>query len=295
MTHEPIHKPSPRIMAGTLALLLLVLTSCANGPSTYNAHVAPTTSSPEPAGDVLIVLSAAPLQTLADDSTRETGYFLGEFYEPYIALREAGYSVTIATIGGATPSLDPESLKEKYWEDRADHLDRARRLTETLPQMQQPATLEHALEHADQFQALIIPGGQGVMVDLLDDTTLHSLITTFAEDDRPIGFICHAPAILSRMTPTPESLEGRRVTSVSGFEERYIETMVMGAKAQIRAIGESLEDAGYRYEAALPGRAHAVRDCNLITNQNPFSSDVFNQLFLDALDDWRGGSRCADL
>ncbi|MFN3199925.1 MAG: type 1 glutamine amidotransferase domain-containing protein [Bradymonadia bacterium] len=245
-----------------------------------------------PAGEVLMVLSAAPIQTLADGTTRETGYFLNEFYEPYQALVGAGYSITIATLDGQPPSLDPESLQEKYWNEGPETLAQARALVETLPQMRSPVPLAEAARRADAFQALVVPGGQGVMVDLLDAPTLHALIRDFAATDRPIGLICHAPAILSRVNNLPASFTNRHVTSVSGIEEWYIESFVMDAEAQVRGIGDRLETAGFRHESGFPGKSHAVRDCNLVTDQNPFSGEAFNTLFLDALRDWRRGGRC---
>lgn len=242
-------------------------------------------------GKVAMVLSAAREQELADGSTRETGYFLNEFYEPYRALSEAGYEVQIVSPGGRAPSLDPESLDEKYWDDPDDLL-RAQELIATLPQMHAPSRLEQLAARQAEFQALVVPGGQGVMVDLLDDPVLHGLIRSFADDHRPVGLICHAPAILARMSEPPEAYTGRALTSVSSFEEWYIERIVMGAQAQVRAIGSSLTEAGFRYEKGRAGRSNAVRDCSLVTSQNPFSSKAFNTLLLAALDDWRRGGRC---
>lgn len=276
--------------ARTLAFVsLLALTACASGP-THRVDLGPDATQTAP-GTVLMVLSAAPTQTLADGSTRDTGYFLNEFYEPYRALVEAGYAVAIATPAGRAPALDPESLNPKYWDGDAEAVARARAAVEALPEMQAPLPLEAVARQADGYQGLVVPGGQGVMVDLLDDPTLHGLLQTFGASHRPVGLICHAPALLTRL-PDPAPFAGRRVTSVSGIEEWYIEAFVMGADAQVREIGDRLDDAGFRHEAGFPGRAHAVRDCNLVTSQNPFSGHAFEGLFMAALEDWRRGGRC---
>lgn len=270
-------------------LLGVAAAGCASAPAYRVAFE--SRAQPRPAGTVLVVLSAAPIQTLADGSTRETGYFLNEFYEPYDALVDAGYAVAIATPGGRPPALDPESLDEKYW-DNPMVLAAARKLVDELPQMKAPLRLEDVAARSAEYQAIIVPGGQGVMVDLLDDPVLHALLREFGDTDRPVGLICHAPAILSRMAADPNPFAGRRVTSVSGIEEWYIETFVMDADAQVRAIGDTLDDNGFRHEAAFPGRSNAVRDCNLVTSQNPFSSGAFNDLFLAAMMDWRRSGRC---
>jgi putative intracellular protease/amidase len=247
-----------------------------------------------PPGAVLMVLSAASEQMLADGSKRRTGVFLNEFYEPYRALVDAGYEVAIATPGGRAPVWDPESLEPSYWKQHPEALANAQALATTLPALLAPLPLSEARARADTFQALLVPGGQGVMVDLLHDADLHGLLIDFGATDRPVGLVCHAPALLTRLPAERSPFLGRRVTSVSGFEEWYIETFVMGERAQVREIGEQLDEAGYRHETALPGRSRAVRDCGLVTSQNPFSGEAFNAFFLAALDDWRKGGRCGE-
>lgn len=246
---------------------------------------------PAAAGRVLMLASAARQQTLADGSKRETGTFLSELYEPYQALRRAGYGVTLSTVGGARVAIDPESLKEKYWET-AEQLAAAQRFVATSSDLQAPLALDQALAGAGDFQGLVIPGGQGVMVDLLGSADVHALLLRFAEQDRPIGLVCHAPALLTRIQPAGR-LAGRMVTSVSGLEELFIETFVMGEEASERGIGASLEEHGYQHSAAFPGSSFALRDCNLVTSQNPFSTGEFSQLYLRALHDFRRGARCA--
>ncbi|MBZ4399391.1 type 1 glutamine amidotransferase domain-containing protein [Myxococcus sp. AS-1-15] len=241
-------------------------------------------------GAVLMVLSAASEQKLADGSVRQTGVFLNEFYEPYKVLVDAGYQVVLATPGGRVPSFDPEGMDPKYWKEHPEALEAAKAM---VTRLEAPVSLSDVRGRAKEFQALLVPGGQGVMVDLLHDAELHGLLIDFGASGRPVGLVCHAPALLSRLPPDASPFAGRRVTSVSGFEEWYIETFVMGARAEVRGIGDQLDDAGYLHETAFPGRSRAVRDCNLVTSQNPFSGADFNASFLAALGDWRNGGRCA--
>ncbi len=243
-------------------------------------------------GKVLFVLTAADTQVLSDGSKRKTGYFLNEFYEPYLALKEQGYQIVIATPEANQAVVDPESLDTSYWKEHPEHLALAQKAIQELPQMKAPLSLNEVLQGNQEYQGVVIPGGQGVMSDLLDNRQVHQIISRFAQNDRPVGLVCHAPAILTKMKAEENPFKGRLVTSVSGFEEWFIETFVMDAEAQYREIGDKLAKAGLEHEAGFPGSSQAVRDCNLVTSQNPFSGQEFNQLYLAALLDWRDGARC---
>lgn len=269
---------------------LLLSYGCASSPARQARLV--DGAQAQPPGQVLIILTAATRQRLADQSERETGYFLNELYEPYKALISHGYKVIIATDEARSPALDPESLKLSYWDDDASRLKEAKAFTQSEA-MTHPISLSDALKRVDELQGVLVPGGQGVMVDLLDHPLVHELIIQVGQRDRPVGLICHAPAILARLPQGRSPFEGAAVTSVSGVEEWYIERFVMGAKAQVRQIEDLLQDKGYRHDSAWPGRSNAVRDCNLVTSQNPFSGESFNALYLRALADWRQGARCS--
>lgn len=237
---------------------------------------------------VLVVLSAASVQTLADGSTRPTGFFLNEFYEVKRGLDEAGVSYALATVGGAAPALDPESLQEKYWTERPEGLAEATAWFESAEEVRAPLDLSDVALRPEAFSGVVVPGGQGVMGDLLHDEDLHTLLIELGTAGRPVGLVCHAPAVLSELPANRSPFRGRRVTSVSGLEEVYIERVVMGAKATNRRIGRQLRRAGLKHRSAFPGRAHAVRDGNLVTSQNPFSGEAFVELYVGALAEAKG-------
>lgn len=278
-------------LARSTALLALSLFSCASEPTSRWVKDPSSTQGARTRGAILFVMTAADEQILRDGSKRPTGYFLGEFYEAYRAVKDAGYEVAFASPGGERPPVDPESLKEKYWEEHPDWRDEASRFVERDERMRAPLSLEEALTRQQEFEALVVPGGQGVMIDLLEDERAHELIVKVGSSHRPVGLICHAPALLTRL-PANAPFQGRRVTSVSWTEELFIETFVMGARAQERDIGGRLSERGFRHEAAFPGSGNAVRDCNLVTSQNPFSGAEFSALFLEALEDFRQGGHC---
>lgn len=278
-----------RLMISAAGLLVTCL-ACQSSPVPNSSPSSGEVGVLEPPGRILFVLSAAPEQRLRNGKVRKTGFFLGEFYEAHRALEKAGYQTVIATPEGKPPVVDPESLKPKYWENEGEALS-AVDFVKGDRRFAEPLSLEDVATQQVDYQGLVVPGGQGVMVDLLEDKRLHRLILEMAKRRRAIGLICHAPAILTRLPLAENPLAQRRVTSVSPFEEFFIETFVMGGEAEERKIGRSLEKLGYDYDSALPKANYAIRDGYLVTSQNPFSGNAFNDAFLPAVEAARYSKR----
>lgn len=232
---------------------------------------------------VLFVLTSANKQVLQNGKSRDTGLFLSEFYIPYKDLVSAGHKVSFATIRAQKAPIDPESLKADYWKD-IELLQDAIDFTKTDKSFNNPVSLEKVLKDHHQYDAIIVPGGQGVMVDLIEDENISKILFQFAKDKKAIGLICHSPALLVNVAKLPNNpLSGFEVTSVSIFEELYIENIIMKGKAKHRLIRYQLEDSGYDAHSSLPKMSHVEKDRFLVTNQNPFSSEEFSEVFLKTL------------
>src|SRR5690606_16332088 len=126
---------------------------------------------------------------LANGKRRPTGYFLSEFYEPYAALRRLGHQITIATPEGKAPAIDPEGLNDDYWQD-ASAREQAVAFVKNDPGIKAPLSLEQALLQADEWDGVVVPGGQGVMVDLYQDERLRELLVRLGRMQKPVGLIC---------------------------------------------------------------------------------------------------------
>lgn len=272
-----------------LVLLLLVNFALGCTPPPYDPGFVGAALPSPPRGEILFVLTAAHIQQLADGRERDTGFFLNEFALPYQGLMAQGYQVTIATPGGVTATIDPESYDLEYWASQAQ-LDAAQAHLATLPIYASPLSLEQALDDVARFDGLVVPGGQGVMMDLYGNPIMQELLLSFAQRDLPVGLICHAPALLLDL-PDGNPFIGRHVTSVSRLEEIYIERIVMKGKARDRLLGKQLK-ARYDHQSARPKANHAVRDCNLVTSQNPFSGEAFAQAFHEAIQAHEQGFPC---
>lgn len=225
---------------------------------------------------VLFLVTEADQQILKKGKVRKTGFFLNEFYEPYKHLADNGYEIDIATPTGKAPSVDPESLKNKYWGDLTLK-EEAISFVKNSKSIAKPLNLELNEVNVDDYSGVIIPGGQGVMMDVIYDRNVYELVDQFYKDEKVVGLMCHAPALLWKMVDEGyESFKGYKLTSVSIIEEKYIELIIMGGKAKDRMIRRKLVKRGFTSINTWPRGNFSVIDRNLVTNQNPYSSSSFN-------------------
>lgn len=96
-----------------------------------------------------------------------------------------------------------------------------------------------------------------------------------------VAAVCHGPAALVA-TCTPDGrplVAGRQVSAFTNAEEDAV-----GLSAVVPfALESRLRELGARFSPAPLWQAHAVRDGQLITGQNPQSSEAVAALVLQAL------------
>lgn len=236
---------------------------------------------------VLFVLSAA--DTLAlnkGQKTRQTGVFLNEFYLAYKSVLENGYVIEFATPNGVVATIDKESINDKYWLDNLEIKNQAIHFVTKDTGFNAPVTLAKAIKNHENYIGLIIPGGQGLMIDLIKNKNIPILLKQFAKTQKPTGLICHAPSLILTIPKEENPYIGFKVNSVSPFEEYVIEKFIMKGKPTKRKIAKQLRKLGLKYSSGLPKANYAVKDRNLVTSQNPFSSGYFNTLYLEALNEY---------
>jgi len=145
------------------------------------------------------------------------------------------------------------------------------------------ATVPLASVQNEDFDLIFLPGGHGPLVDLAQDATLQDMLSRQDAAGRLIAAVCHGPAGLLSVQRRDGSplLQGRRVTGFTNTEER-----LAGLHDKVPFL---LEDAmkakgGDFHSALLPMLSHIERDGNLLTGQNPKSSEAIGKAMVDALD-----------
>jgi putative intracellular protease/amidase len=160
----------------------------------------------------------------------EHGYWGEELVGPLETFDAAGYEVTFATPTGKRPGALPPSMDPNYVDpplgrsvtspevaaktrelDASDRLDNPLDLSAWLPdrpyrsqpdflrawESYETARLRVREQVAERYDALLIVGGSGPIVDLANNWRVHDLILAFRGLDRPIAAECYGVACLA--------------------------------------------------------------------------------------------------
>ena len=153
-----------------------------------------------------------------------------EFKVPYDRIREAGHKVTVV---GTEPNKEVKGKKGK----------------EKFTPEAGPGDV-----NADQFDAVVIPGGYSPD-KLRTDDGIVALVQKIYGADKPVAAICHAGSLLVEA----DAVNGRRVTSWPSIRTDLINA---GAKWEDREV---------------------VEDGNVITSRKPDDLDAFCAAILQRL------------
>lgn len=201
------------------------------------------------------------------DTGKKTGFWLEEFAAPYYVFKDAGAEITLASPQGGQPPLDPKS-------DAPDaQTDATRRFKEDAQAQQALAhTVKLAgLKEAD-FDAVFYPGGHGPLWDLAEDRDSIGLIEHMFAAGKPVAAVCHAPGVLRHVKAADGAplVRGKKVAGFTNTEE---------AAAQLTdvvpfLVEDMLRNHGGNYSKGADWQSYVVSDANLITGQNPASSEA---------------------
>jgi putative intracellular protease/amidase len=207
----------------------------------------------------------------------KTGFWIEEFATPYYVLADAGAELTIASPKGGQPPADPKSesadtqtpATNRFYGDY-DLIDK---VAHTLKL--------NEINEAD-YDAVFYPGGHGPLWDLATDVISIALIENFYKNNKPVAFVCHAPAALLKVkAPNGEPLvKGKEVTGFSDTEEEAVKL----TKVVPYLLEDELKKLGALYSRGADWSSYVKKDGLLITGQNPASSEAVAKLILIAIE-----------
>jgi putative intracellular protease/amidase len=211
------------------------------------------------------------------DTGEKTGFWLEEFAGPYYVFEDAGAMITLASPKGGQPPLDPKS-------DAPDAQTEATKRFRADKKAQALLAATHKLADVkgEDYDAVFYPGGHGPMWDLATDAHSIALIEQALAAEKPVGLVCHAPAALKNVHAPDGSplVKGRRVTGFTNGEEAAV-----GLTDVVPFLLEDmLKESGGHYSKGPDFQPYAVEDGQLITGQNPASSEQAAQMLLAKLE-----------
>jgi putative intracellular protease/amidase len=200
------------------------------------------------------------------DTGKKTGFWLEEFAAPYYVFKDAGAEITLASPQGGQPPLDPKSAEKDFQTAATERFNWDKEAQAALAN-----TVKLSSVSAADYDALFYPGGHGPLWDLAEDKDSIALIETMYSQGKPVAAVCHAPGVLRHA----RSKDGKPLVldkSVTGFSNS--EEAAVGLTEIVPFLVEDeLNKAGGIYTKAADWQTHVVCDRNLITGQNPASSE----------------------
>ena len=210
------------------------------------------------------------------DTGEKTGFWLEEFAAPYYTLKDAGAQVVLASPKGGQPPIDPKSDAE---DSQTEATKRFKADKDAQADLADTAVLSGVKDAG--FDAVFFPGGHGPLWDLAEDADSIRLIEAFAASDRPVGAVCHAPAVFKNTKGADGKplVNGKRVTGFTNTEEDAVQlTDVVPF-----LVEDMLKANGGLYEKSDDWASFAITDGKLVTGQNPASSEAAAEQLLALL------------
>jgi len=180
--------------------------------------------------------------------------------------KDAGADIVLASPKGGQPPLDPGSDTEDAQTEATERFKADADAKSLLAQTKVLSTI-----NAEGFDAIFYPGGHGPLWDLATDRDSIRLIEEFAHSDRPVGAVCHAPAVFKHPKGADGSplVSGKTVTGFTNSEEEGV-----GLTEVVPFLVEDMLKAnGGKYEKGADWGSFVVVDGKLVTGQNPASSE----------------------
>ncbi|MEO5787992.1 type 1 glutamine amidotransferase domain-containing protein [Gelidibacter sp.] len=210
------------------------------------------------------------------DTGKKTGFWVEEFASPYYTLLDKGAHITLATPKGGAAPIDPSSATPDAATEATKRFNEDAEAKALIANTKVLADM-----NPDDFDAVFYPGGHGPLWDLANDKNSIALIEKFNSQNKPIAFVCHAPAALKGVKGTDENplVKGKKVTGFSNKEEAAV-----GLTEVVPLLVEDmLIENGAFYSNVDNWHPYVIQDGNLITGQNPASSELVAEKLLENL------------
>jgi putative intracellular protease/amidase len=231
----------------------------------------------------IVILASNP--AVSEQTGFPIGFWWAELSHPFWEFTERGYEVDIASPEGG-------ALRADSWSDPRDKSEYSADDLLSLGFVNSPAHMKLVEEskpladvRVDDYDGVLLVGGQGPMYTFWEDENVHALVTSSYEAGKVTAVICHATCVLlkTRLADGRLLVDGKTWTGFANSEERFVEDFV-GRKVQpfwIEDEAKKLDNTNFIVSARF--KPHAVRDGNLITGQQQHSGGAAARVMIEAL------------
>ncbi|GAB3296534.1 type 1 glutamine amidotransferase domain-containing protein [Hymenobacter tenuis] len=223
--------------------------------------------------NILVVLTS---HDQLGNTGHKTGFWLEEFAAPYYVFKDAGATLTLASPKGGQPPLDPKSDDPSAQTEATERFKKDPEAQKALAN-----TVPLSSVSAADFDAVFYPGGHGPLWDLAEDRTSIELIETMYNAGKPVAAVCHAPGVLRHAKDATGNplVKGKSVAGFTNTEEEAVQlTNVVPF-----LVEDMLKQNGGNYSKGADWAPYVTQDGNLITGQNPASSEPAAEALLKML------------
>ena len=229
------------------------------------------------------------LMVVANPTTSTTtgwpvGFWASELFHPLYEFTEAGYDVTVASPDGGDVQIDGMSDPRDESRYSAEEVHSQGEQSYEEPTARQRDTPRLADLNLDEYDAIVVCGGQSPMFSFRANADLQAALRRFYEAEKPTAALCHGVSALVDVTLSDGSylVDGRTVTGFANVEEQAADAAV-GMTVMPWHIEDALRERGANYVEGGLWKAFAVRDGRLITGQQQYSGRKVGGLVIEAL------------
>jgi putative intracellular protease/amidase len=257
-------------------------------------------------GKILVMGSNATRIEIRGGGDGPTGQYLNETVVPMMALVDAGYDVLLATPNGNKPFIDPASDAAAHFGGDEAAYQKAKAFFADDPSTNQHRTLRSVIDEGlEHYAGVFVPGGQGPVVDLMQNAEAGEILRHFHAAGKPTALLCHGPIVTAAAVAdapgfraaliagdTAKAAElakgwpyaGYRMTVFSGSEEVPIEENILHGKLYFTMPDALALAGGEVITGEVDFAPHVIVDRELITGQNPQSDHPIAAKLVEALD-----------
>ncbi len=209
-----------------------------------------------------------------DAGKTRPGFEFDEFTQAYLIFTSNGLLVDVASPKGGIAEPDEYNKKKPY--------NKTILANKTVMDLLE-GTKPTAAINAAAYDAVYIVGGKGAMFDLPYDPSLQEIITSIYNKKGIISAVCHGPAALVnvKLADGKFLIANKRIAGFSNSEE-----VMFGKKWKAEfpfLLEDRLISRGGIYEKADLMLPHVIVDGQLITGQNPYSTNALAEAIVIGL------------